>query len=77
MSSKQKLSKEKQNDRDRKPIYGNCCVCFGHMLKLKRENQKAEKSRRITLSWSAFGRLGYVFKNSSFAKKNAKRLKMS
>ena len=38
-------------------------VYLGHKLKLGLENQTAEISRRIGLSWAAFGKLRHIFKN--------------
>jgi hypothetical protein len=38
-------------------------VYLGHKLVLGKENQSAELRRRIGLSWAAFGRLRYIFKN--------------
>lgn len=38
-------------------------IYLGHTVKLGKENQNAEIKRRIRLSWAAFGKLQYIFKN--------------
>jgi hypothetical protein len=41
----------------------NDYVYLGHKIKLGKENQTAELSRRIGLSWAAFGKLQHILKN--------------
>ncbi|XP_050298560.1 uncharacterized protein LOC126737626 [Anthonomus grandis grandis] len=38
-------------------------IYLGHAVRLGKQNQTAEISRRTRLSWAAFGRLGYIFKS--------------
>jgi hypothetical protein len=37
---------------------------LGHKIKIGKENQTAEISRRTSLSWAAFGKLGHIMKNT-------------
>lgn len=39
-------------------------VYLGHTIRVGKENQTAEIGRRIRLTWSAFGKMRYIFKNS-------------
>lgn len=38
-------------------------IYLGHAVKLGKENQTVEIGRRIALTWSAFGKLQYIFKD--------------
>ncbi|XP_050306271.1 uncharacterized protein LOC126743285 [Anthonomus grandis grandis] len=40
-------------------------IYLGHAVRLGKQNQTAEISRRTRLSWAAFGRLGYILKSQS------------
>lgn len=40
-------------------------IYLGHAVKLGKENQTAEIGRRVALTWSAFGKLQYIFKDSN------------
>lgn len=39
-------------------------IYLGHLIKLNKENQTKEITRRIGLTWAAFGKMGYILKNS-------------
>jgi len=41
-------------------------VYLGHKIQLGKENQSSEITRRMGLSWAAFGRLGFILKSSEF-----------
>lgn len=38
-------------------------VYLGHLIKLGKENQKSEITRRVKLTWAAFGKLKHVLQN--------------
>lgn len=38
-------------------------IYLGHSIKLGKENQTTEITRRIGLTWAAFGKLGFILKN--------------
>lgn len=40
-------------------------VYLGHLIKLGKENQTAEFTRRIRLSWAAFGKLSFILKDQN------------
>lgn len=40
-------------------------IYLGHAIRLGKQNQTNEISRRTRLSWAAFGRLGYILKSQS------------
>lgn len=40
-------------------------IYLGHVIKIGKENQTAEIKRRIKLAWAGFGKMNYIFRNSS------------
>lgn len=38
-------------------------VYLGHNIKLEKENQAAEITRRVGLTWAAFGKLGFILRD--------------
>lgn len=49
-------------------------IYLGHLIQLGRDNQTAEIYRRRRLAWSAFGKLGYILKNTNIPLKLRSRL---
>lgn len=39
-------------------------VYLGHQIELGKENQKAEITRKVSISWAAFGNICFIRKNS-------------
>ena len=40
-------------------------IYLGHNIKIGKANQNAEVSRRVGLTWAAFGRLGFILRDSA------------
>lgn len=38
-------------------------IYLGHKIQLGKENQTAEISRRVSYSWTAFGKLAFIFRS--------------